>query len=571
MKSIILFVVFISYLTVYSQSVGDFGNDPLMMGDIEDKLKKQQESLMKESSPSTGFVNPKYYYLGPGDVIFLKAFPSFPQGEMLTISPEGSLVLPRSYGIIDVKGKSLEDITEEVKTRIKSDNVQISLYKSKNAVVEIKGSVLNEKIYTLPGSYRVGDLYNLANTVPTQTTNEVLQLKEINKYKSESRFSNEYSDLANQSGNYFKERNIKVLRDNGDVIEVDLVKSRNPKNAELNPYLMPGDKVFVSDKSYEYNTFQIRGAVTNPTTVLHKKDDKLSDLIKLASGLKPTADLENIKLYNPDNSIIEIRLNDNLDVVGDDPILEPNSILIIGEKQIKKISRTGVVSVTGEVNKPGAILIKNGETKLSEVIELAGGLKETAYLPLARVLTKQNDFDADYWELYRDDVFFQYSDLTVDDTLRLNKDAKLLSPYLAINFEDALSGSNDDVPLNDGDKIIIPKNPRRVYVFGKVYNPGYVQFEEGKDFKWYIEQVGGSLPSAHTKRIRVIRGSNFTWVEPDEFTIIYAGDMIYVPSPKELSEQAEIQKWATYTNVGIALVNVIFTIIIQLIYLRRNQ
>jgi len=555
--------------TILAQSVGDFGSDPSMLGGIDQKLKAKQEQMLKESMPSTGFINAEHYYLGPGDIVFLKAFPAVVEGEMITISPEGFLVLPRSFGNIDVRKKSLSEITVELKTKMKTENLQLSLYKAKTCIVEIDGNVLNDNLFTVPGSFRISDLYNLANSVPEQSTNEVVKLKTIFNFKSESRLNSGRKN-TNDLDEYYSQRNIRITRSNGDIVEADLIKALNSDNFNSNPYLMPGDKVKVLRDNYEYNTFQIRGGVSNPTTIMHKTGDKLSDLIRIAGGFSENADIDNITLYSADNNSIKINLDRNFNLIGDDPVLGANSILIVGEKSVKKINRTGVVTVSGEVNKPGAIIIKNGETKISEIIELAGGLKETAYLPLARVLTKQDAKNNNYWEQYREDIFFQYSDLSVDDTLRLNKDIKMQSPFLSVDFEAALSGNDDNIPLNDGDKIIIPKNPKRVYVFGKVYNPGYVEFVEGKNYEWYVQQAGGELPSADEKRTRIIRGNNLTWVEPED-AIVNAGDMIYIPSYPEISQQAEIQKWATYTSVGIAFVNVIFTIIIQLIYLNKSN
>ena len=409
MRKLLIISLLFSYLSLNSQSVGDFGSDPMMMGDVEQKLKRQQEATLKESQPSTGFVNPEFYYLGPGDVLFLKVFPSIPQGEMITISPEGLLALPRNYGMIDIKSKSLKEVTDEIKAILKSDNVQFSLYKSKNCVVEITGDVFNEKIYTLPGTYKVSDLYKIANSMPEQSTNQVLQIKSINQYHSDSRFTNDYPNKSFLTGEYFKERNIRIIRDNGEIVEADLIKALKSENFEYNPYLMPGDKVIVVNKNYDYNTFQIRGAVSNPSTLQQKEGDKLSDLVKVAGGLTPNADLSNVILYTSDNNKTPIKIDNQLNIIGDDPVLEPNSILIIGEKPVKTAANTGVVTIMGEVNNPGAVIIENGKTKISDVIELAGGLKETAYLPLAKILTKQDNLNSDYWELYREDIFFQYS------------------------------------------------------------------------------------------------------------------------------------------------------------------
>lgn len=107
---------------VYSQSVGEFGSESLLMGDVESKLKKQQELSKVDATPATGFVNNKIYYLGPGDVLFLKSIPAIPEGEIITISPDGMINLPRSYGNIDVKGKTLSEVEKIIQEKVKSSN-----------------------------------------------------------------------------------------------------------------------------------------------------------------------------------------------------------------------------------------------------------------------------------------------------------------------------------------------------------------------------------------------------------------------------------------------------------------
>ena len=62
-----------------------------------------------------------------------------------------------------------------------------------------------------------------------------------------------------------------------------------------------------------------------------------------------------------------------------------------------------------------------------------------------------------------------------------------------------------------------------------------------------------------------------TWVEPEDHTIIYAGDMIYVPSYPEISEQAQIQKWATYTSIGVSIINVIIFIVANIIAYQNSK
>lgn len=562
-------LIFILTNFAYSQSVGDFGNESIMKSGLDNKIKKQQELSKVDNIPATGFVDNEMYYLGPGDIVFLKSIPAFPEGEILTITPEGILNLPRSYGKLDVKGKTFNEVTKLIAGKLKSDNVSVDLYKAKVCSIEISGDILNAGIFTLPGTYRVSDVFNMSSYLSEQSTNEVTQLKNLNKFKQESRYKDNGS--VERNSGYFKERNIKIIRFDGKIFNADIIKSMNHDNKELNPYIMPGDKIIISESTSRFNNFQIRGAVINQATIMFKEGDKLSDLIKVAQGLNFNADLDNVKLYSANNEITEISINENLEVIGNDPVLAPNSILLVGQKDFEKFSTTGVVTVKGEVLKPGAIVIQNGKTKISEIIEMAGGLKETAYLPLARVSSKVKEENSDFWELYRQDAFFQYSDLGVDDTLRMNIDTKIKSPYLAIDVENAVKGGKDNIALYDGDQIYIPKSPNRIYIFGKVYNPGFVEFKEGKSFKWYLEQVGGALPSADAARTRIIRGNNMTWVEPEDHTIIYAGDMIYVPSYPEISEQAQIQKWATYTSIGVSIINVIIFVVANILAYQNNK
>ena len=47
--------------------------------------------------------------------------------------------------------------------------------------------------------------------------------------------------------------------------------------------------------------------------------------------------------------------------------------------------------------------------------------------------------------------------------------------------------------------------------------------------------------------------------------------MIYVPSYPEISEQAQIQKWATYTSIGVSIINVIIFIVANIIAYQNSK
>ncbi len=63
-----------------------------------------------------------------------------------------------------------------------------------------------------------------------------------------------------------------------------------------------------------------------------------------------------------------------------------------------------------------------------------------------------------------------------------------------------------DVPVRDGDVLLIPKKADYVMVNGQVFNPTAVSYKPGRSAKWYLSQAGGMTPLADKKAVFVIRG-----------------------------------------------------------------
>jgi protein involved in polysaccharide export with SLBB domain len=64
---------------------------------------------------------------------------------------------------------------------------------------------------------------------------------------------------------------------------------------------------------------------------------------------------------------------------------------------------------------------------------------------------------------------------------------------VGIHLDEALAnpGSTKDVELMDGDELVVPRFNHTVRISGDVNTPNTVAFEEGKGYKYYIEQAGG--------------------------------------------------------------------------------
>jgi protein involved in polysaccharide export with SLBB domain len=102
-----------------------------------------------------------------------------------------------------------------------------------------------------------------------------------------------------------------------------------------------------------------------------------------------------------------------------------------------------------------------------------------------------------------------------------------------------------DVPLRDGDVLIIPKKANYVVVSGQVFNPTAVSYIPGKSAKWYLGQSGGLTQVADRNAMFVVRADGSVlaaknnsgfWSGDPLNAVLRPGDSIIVPekSPKNV-------------------------------------
>jgi protein involved in polysaccharide export with SLBB domain len=109
------------------------------------------------------------------------------------------------------------------------------------------------------------------------------------------------------------------------------------------------------------------------------------------------------------------------------------------------------------------------------------------------------------------------------------------------------SDPEQDILLEGGDKIYIPRRPLTVRVGGEVLSPAALQFRKGKDAETYIEQAGGTTYYADKDRAFVVYPdgsakplSVSAWKQ--SVTMIPPGSTIIVPrdpKPFDFLESAE--------------------------------
>lgn len=169
----------------------------------------------------------------------------------------------------------------------------------------------------------------------------------------------------------------------------------------------------------------------------------------------------------------------------------------------------GTVTVAGEVRHPGAFEILRGE-RLSSVIARAGGLTEDAY-PAGAVFTRaaertrqKAEFDKGAHELEKtlesgtikgeEATFARQLATRLRDTEPLGRIVVQANPAA---FKDH---PEDDMPLETGDRLYIPKRTPVVTVAGEVQSPGALRFATGTPAEDYIAQAGGTTARADESR-----------------------------------------------------------------------
>lgn len=148
------------------------------------------------------------------------------------------------------------------------------------------------------------------------------------------------------------------------------------------------------------------------------------------------------------------------------------------------------VFVEGEVLVTGPYTIVNKNDKISDIIKRAGGLTELAYPEgatlLRRTIVKNLDEPTDFNQVEATEKSIKQGTIVGD--LPNVKEEKI-----GIVLKNILKnpGSFEDLVVQEGDIIRIPKRLETVQVTGSVLYPTTVKYGKGMSFTDYISQSGG--------------------------------------------------------------------------------
>lgn len=319
-------------------------------------------------------------------------------------------------------------------------------------------------------------------------------------------------------------------------------------------------------------TLTILGEVVFPGTYEYADSMTIENFILQAGGLTDaasTAKVDVSRMYHEPGSTnagMELKktfsftIDDKFNMSNDKNfLLEPSDIVQVRRSPTFQDPIT--VSVDGEVLFRGEYTMERKNMRLTDLVKAAGGTVEGAYIRGARLERQMSrDERARIMSVIR---MARQSGGDTSDSISLNKLALRTTYTVGIYLDEALKnpGCTQDVELQDGDRLVIPRFNHTVRISGDVNTPNTVAFEEGKNYKYYIEQAGGFGERAKKKNAYIVY-QNGTMAMAKKGKI-EPGCEIIVPT-KVKKDPAHVQQWIGI-GTGLASIGTMFATIAHLV------
>ena len=349
----------------------------------------------------------------------------------LVLSSDYTINVPY-IGSVDVRGLSYPELQEVITTRFSqralAQHVALNLTAPAVYDIFVWGAVQAPGLHTVSSLNRLTDLLVLAG-----------------------------GPLATGS-----RRQISVYT-GSRVREYDLLAYTSQGDEDQNPFIRPGDRVFVPVAEA---AVQVQGAVVLPSTYEILEDETLGDVIALAGGLLPTAEIDRTTVRRIGNdgrySIMDMRETNPTDLA-----------LVAGD--IIAIPSTTTTTETIQIE--GALYTGPAEEGIPRAIPVEPVLLEIPYTTGVTVLQVLEQMGGPT----------HFADTASTFIVRADGE-RLVVPDLSEIWESRQW--DRDIELYPGDRLVIPMLPLTVAVGGSVNAPGAFPFTSGYFVRDYLRLAG---------------------------------------------------------------------------------
>src|SRR3984885_3475585 len=261
--------------------------------------------------------------------------------------------------------------------------------------------------------------------------------------------------------------------------------------------------------------------------------------------------------FNLGKLVLEGDASQNLELVPGDVV----TIFSKADIRVPQAQQTRYVRLEGEFVSSGVYSVLPGET-LRQLVQRAGGLTPEAYL-FGAEFTRESTQRVQQQRLneYIDQITLQVSTnatnnagraISAQDTAALGtaqqQNQNVINSLRQVRATGRIvlempADAHDvsrvpDLPLEDGDRFIVPRIPSTVSVDGAVYNQNSFVYDPSRRVGAYIRLAGGANRDADRNRAYVIRASGSVLSKQYSSSLrgnsfdslhIYPGDTVVVP------------------------------------------
>ncbi|UBM57633.1 SLBB domain-containing protein [Marinilongibacter aquaticus] len=415
--------------------------------EVEKKKKVFGKELFKNEKltfePSLNIPTPEGYVLGAGDELRIDISGYAYQHYDAKVSPEGTIRL-ESLAPIYVNGLTIVEAKKQIVDRLKVlfgglKNGSLTADVTLGNVRSIQVTVLGEA--EVPGTYTLSSLSRMFNALylcggPTR------------------------------KGSF---RNVKLIRNNKEIGELDLYGFLTKGIADGNLMLQDQDMIFIPLANIQ---IEVEGQVKREGLFEMRSDETLADAILYAGGFADDAFKGAVNVERRtarEKRLISVEERDyDLQSLQNGDLISVSAILDRFENKVE---------VLGAVFRPGGYALGDNLKTLKQLIQRAEGLREDAFKDRAVLIRQDENLD----------------------------------PYTqSINLNKLLEGSAADIELRRNDKLIVKsvvelREIRKVEISGAVNIPGEYDFVEHTTVNDLILMAGGFTEGATTKRIEIAR------------------------------------------------------------------
>ena len=289
--------------------------------------------------PQMNIATPQNYVLGPGDQLVVDIYGDTQKNEMLTVSPDGDVVVP-DYGPIQVSGLSVAAAQSRIRSSLGSyysgSSIKVTVGQTRSIMVNVMGEVRT------PGTYTISAFATVFHAL----------------YRAGG-----ISDLGTL-------RNIKVFRQGKLISVVDVYEFILNGRLAGNVRLVDNDVIQVGP--YE-SIVDIVGQVKRPMAYEMRKDEKIASLLRYCGGFTGDAYKQSLRIQRNNGKMKSI-FNVNEFDWASFSVEDGDSVTV--EKIYDRYEN--MVEVKGAVFRPGMYQLGTKVTSVRTLVQSADGLTEEA-------------------------------------------------------------------------------------------------------------------------------------------------------------------------------------------------